>query len=43
VAITGPVNYYLTIPELMKDIIITPETTNTMWNKKINKSDKRRV
>ncbi len=42
-AIKGPVNWRLTIPELTKDIIISPEPVNTMWNKKINTGDKKRA
>lgn len=40
--IKGLVNWCLIIPELTKDIVIYPETINTMWNKKINTGDKKR-
>jgi hypothetical protein len=40
-AITNPVNYCLTIPELTKEIIISPVTINKMWDKKINTGDKK--
>jgi hypothetical protein len=36
-----PGYYCLTIPELTKDIIISPGTINKMWDKKINTGDKK--
>lgn len=42
-AITNPVNYCLTIPELTKEIIIFPVTSNKMLSKKINTGDRKRA